>query len=59
MSKLKAVNIRYPIKLIEKIDKYKNEQGFTSRTQTIIFLLQYAFEKLEEKEIKKLEKKRK
>ena len=42
----KVLNMRYPVELIERIDKIKDTMGFVTRTQTIIFLLQYAIEKL-------------
>lgn len=40
MSQLKMINMRLPIKLIERVDKYKKNKGFSNRTQTIIFLIQ-------------------
>ena len=40
MSKLKVINMRYPVELIKRIDDFKNEKGFTTRTQTIIYLIQ-------------------
>jgi len=42
----KVLNMRYPVELIERIDKIKDTKGFVTRTQTIIFLLQFAIEKL-------------
>lgn len=43
-----VVNMRYPKELLRRIDEFKAKKGFTTRTQAIIFLLQYALEKLEE-----------
>lgn len=40
MSELKMINMRLPIKLIERVDSYKKEKGFSNRTQTIIYLIQ-------------------
>lgn len=42
-----VVNMRYPAELLRRIDEFKEKKGFTTRTQAIIFLLQYALEKLE------------
>lgn len=42
-----VLNMRYPVGLIERIDRIKEIKGFNTRTQTIIFLIQYALEKLE------------
>ena len=42
-----VLNMRYPTGLVEKIDKLKEEKSFNTRTQTIIFLLQYAIEQIE------------
>lgn len=35
-----VINMRYPKELVERIDKYKDEKGFTTRTQAIIHLIQ-------------------
>jgi len=42
-----VLNMRYPTLLIERIDKVKELKGFQTRTQTIIFLLQFALEQIE------------
>lgn len=47
--KSQVLNMRYPIGLIERIDKIKEQKGFNTRTQTIIFLLQFALEQIENK----------
>lgn len=44
MSKLKMINMRLPITLIERVDKFKDEKGFSNRTQTIIYLIQRGLE---------------
>lgn len=33
------VNMRYPDKLLEKIDKFKEDNGFTTRTNAIIHMI--------------------
>lgn len=45
--KSQVLNMRYPLGLIEKIDKIKEQKSFNTRTQAIIFLLQYALEIIE------------
>lgn len=40
MSNLKMINMRLPITLLGRVDKYKEEKGFSNRTQTIIYLIQ-------------------
>ncbi|MDR3601653.1 MAG: hypothetical protein P4L49_14430 [Desulfosporosinus sp.] len=45
--KSQVLNMRYPTELLEHIDRVKESKGFTTRTQVIIFLLQFALEKLE------------
>lgn len=45
--KSQVLNMRYPTELLARIDKIKELKGFTTRTQVIIFLLQFALEKLE------------
>ena len=40
MEKKKSmVNMNYPISLLERIDKFKEDNGFTTRTNAIIHLL--------------------
>ena len=41
---LQMVNMKYPKKLLERIDKFKEEMGFTTRTNAIIHLLLIALE---------------
>lgn len=38
------VNMNYPKRLIERIDKYKEDMGFSTRTNAIIHLLILALE---------------
>ncbi|WP_196607424.1 hypothetical protein [Pectinatus frisingensis] len=45
--KSQVLNMRYPVGLIERIDKLKEQKCFNTRTQTIIFLIQFALEQLE------------
>ena len=45
--KSQVLNMRYPIGLIDRIDKVKAEKCFNTRTQTIIFLLQIALGEIE------------
>ena len=45
--KSQVLNMRYPVELLERIDRVKESKGFTTRTQAIIFLLQFSLEKLE------------
>lgn len=44
------VNMRYPALILNKIDRFKEKNGFTTRTQTILYLVQYALEQLEKEE---------
>lgn len=46
MKELQKYTMNYPIKLLKTIDKIKNELGYTSRTNTIIYLLNYAIDAL-------------
>lgn len=41
----RMVNMRYPVVLLNKIDAYQREKGFTTRTQAIIHLLQVGLER--------------
>ncbi len=41
---LQMVNMKYPKQLLERIDKFKDDMGFTTRTNTIIHLILYALE---------------
>ena len=36
---LQMVNMKYPKHLLERIDKFKEEMGFTTRTNAIIHLI--------------------
>ena len=36
---LQMVNMKYPKKLLERIDKFKEDMGFSTRTNAIIHLL--------------------
>lgn len=36
---LQMVNMKYPKILLERIDKFQKEQGFTTRTNAIIHLI--------------------
>lgn len=47
------VNMRYPEELLKRIDELKDRMGFTTRTQTIIYLLQHALVQHERKYKKK------
>jgi len=42
-----SVVLRFPKTLLEKVDKYKEQKGFGTRTQTIFHLLQVALEQSE------------
>lgn len=44
----KKITMLYPSNLLENIDKYKIEKGFTTRTQVIIYLIQNALTTKEE-----------
>jgi metal-responsive CopG/Arc/MetJ family transcriptional regulator len=39
-------NMKYPIRLLKRIDKFKKEKGFTTRSQAIIFLLQNSLDSM-------------
>lgn len=41
------LNMRYPKELLKRIDNFKAKKGFTTRTQTIIYLIQSSLEKFE------------
>ena len=41
---LQMVNMKYPKVLLERIDKFQEEQGFTTRTNAIIHLIINALE---------------
>ena len=41
---LQMVNMRYPKELLKRIDKFQEEQGFTTRTNAIIHLIIIALE---------------
>lgn len=41
---LQMVNMKYPKQLLERIDKFKEDMGFTTRTNAIIHLIIYALE---------------
>lgn len=45
MSKSQMINMRYPKELLDRIDKHKEQKGFTTRTQAIVHLLQVALDK--------------
>lgn len=40
----KVLNMRYPEELLKRIDEFKEMKGFTTRTQAIIYLIQYALD---------------
>lgn len=40
----KMLNMRYSEELLKRIDKYKDDMGFTTRTNAIIHLLVLALE---------------
>lgn len=44
-----SVVLRFPKKLLERVDHYKEENGFGTRTQTIFHLIQVALEQSEKK----------
>ena len=48
-----VLNMRYPKELLKRIDEFKEKKGFTTRTQTIIYLIQYALEQLDNKNLHK------
>lgn len=41
---LQMVNMKYPKLLLERIDKYQKDNGFTTRTNAIIHLILLALE---------------
>jgi len=43
------VNMVYPDNVLEEVDRFKNENGFQTRTQTILYLIQYAMRDIEKK----------
>jgi metal-responsive CopG/Arc/MetJ family transcriptional regulator len=45
-----SVVLRFPKTLLKKVDKYKEQKGFGTRTQTIFHLLQVALEQSERQE---------
>lgn len=45
-----SVVLRFPKKLLERVDRYKEENGFGTRTQTIFHLLQVALEQLDNRD---------
>lgn len=40
-----VVNVRFPKQLLDRIDAYKEEKGFGTRTQAIFHLIQIALDK--------------
>ena len=40
-----VVNIRFTKQLLDRIDAYKEEKGFSTRTQAIFYLIQIALDK--------------
>lgn len=42
-----SVVLRFPKTLLERVDKYKEQRGFGTRTQAIFHLLQVALEQSE------------
>lgn len=45
-----VLNMRYPKALLQRIDAFKESKGFTTRTQTIIYLIQSALEQSDNRE---------
>jgi len=41
---LQMVNMKYPKQLLDRIDKFKEDMGFTTRTNAIIHLIISALE---------------
>lgn len=41
---LQMVNMKYPKQLLDRIEKFKDDMGFTTRTNAIIHLILYALE---------------
>lgn len=48
-----TVVLRFPTTLLNRVDNYKDEKGFGTRTQTIFHLLQIALSESEEHHFKK------
>lgn len=46
------INMRYPVTLLKRIDDFKEENNFTTRTQAIIYLIQFALKRLEKLGVK-------
>lgn len=44
------VNMRYPSIILNKIDRFKEKSGFSTRTQAILYLVQHALEQLEKED---------
>lgn len=42
--KTQSVVIRFPIVLLERVDKYKEDKGFGTRTQAVFHLIQTALD---------------
>ena len=47
-----SVVLRFPKTLLKKVDKYKEQKGFGTRTQTIFHLLQVALEQSDNRDSK-------
>ena len=47
-----TVVLRFPKRLLERVDDYKEKNGFGTRTQTIFHLLQTALEQSDNKNSK-------
>lgn len=45
MNETQMINMRYPKELLKKIDAFKEKKGFTTRTQTIVYLIQVGLRK--------------
>ena len=45
MMEKQSVVLRFPKTLLNRVDKYKDEKGFGTRTQTIFHLIQVALNK--------------
>lgn len=46
------INMRYPVELLKRIDDFKEEHDFITRTQVIIYLIQFSLKKLEKSGLK-------
>ncbi|MFB9758527.1 MULTISPECIES: hypothetical protein [Bacillaceae] len=46
------INMRYPVELLRRIDDFKEKNDFTTRTQAIIYLIQFSLKKLEKSDVK-------